>query len=999
MDRSIRSRTSSTSSVRSGPATPAVTPAGQTTPGPLPSRHPHRVPSPDQLAASLSRLRAERALSNPATPAPTPNPSAPAYYHTLHPEAIIAGLSSLGGDEGIASSSVPGTPAPTPFSPSPSVNSYIQPEQIAASIARLREEGSVSLGNTQPSTPSATPAYPPIHGQAGINNLGIIPEHLAEGIAGLDHGMDEGLESGSNPCTPIPTPFSPSPAQHNSVLPEQLAAGIHRLKVEEGMSSGGSTGMPATPAPTPFSHGPGGIKPEDLAASISRLSVIQEQTDTTPGVAINILEATDTTANNTTASTLSNYFGSPQGAGDSIFDQLSSTGGGGRHAAVKQQRSRSNSSSGFHDVTINTPAKRLQASQSQMSSPLPPTSEDGRLNVSLGASPIPSTSPLPPPPSVSSSTSSLTTPQHNIDGGHQSTATSTAVRGISPPQHQLLTSTPGVPQQPTQVEPVRGISPQQLDILSLAQAHNQMSSSTPHQQSSNTLHPSSSVGGLAGAGSTLSPSTDLLTPESTVSVYATPSATSPMQDSQTGFPSKSASASAHKLDDGIQFRRPESPAQQVKIKPYAEAWIPKPDCKEVLDNMAATPGTYYPAKEQLTCPGVCVGSDQGDPVRDLVAKYQGESEAAKRHSLAADSVTTDIRGLQQLISSGNYRAALNLTSQLLTMYNQGKGKAGQISKHSQSSLQIWLTRLSLLVKLKLFSIAEAEAEPFGDLEKPDVFLQYYPELYGGRRGSLAPWRLRLLLAQIPGFCGKHTDSVNRLFKLVECVRTMIRNVKAGLAADGTVILEPDNKESQEALECWEERERQVLYALVNCCIAGKDFESAVKCLDMLLKIEKEERKASLLSCYGRLYLQIGSLTKAEIYFKKATNLRNLDNAQEKIEDLLDAAALDIGQGDYASALTSYEAGLKLCEAGSKQEKLLKNNEAVCLLYLGRLKEGVQILESSVTSDPANVQGNPMLNLCTLYELESSYALQKKIGMLGMVSLHSPDSFPTHSLKL
>ncbi len=68
----------------------------------------------------------ERALSNPATPAPTPNPSAPQNYHTLHPEAIIAGLSGLGGDEGIASSSVPGTPAPTPFSPSPSVHSYIQ---------------------------------------------------------------------------------------------------------------------------------------------------------------------------------------------------------------------------------------------------------------------------------------------------------------------------------------------------------------------------------------------------------------------------------------------------------------------------------------------------------------------------------------------------------------------------------------------------------------------------------------------------------------------------------------------------------------------------------------------------------------------------------------------------------------------------------------------------------------------------------------------------------
>ena len=35
--------------------------------------------------------------------------------------------------------------------------------------------------------------------------------------------------------------------------------------------------MPATPAPTPFSIGPSGIRPEDLVAGISRLSVIQEQ--------------------------------------------------------------------------------------------------------------------------------------------------------------------------------------------------------------------------------------------------------------------------------------------------------------------------------------------------------------------------------------------------------------------------------------------------------------------------------------------------------------------------------------------------------------------------------------------------------------------------------------------------------------------------------------------------------------------------------------------------
>ena len=106
--------------------------------------------------------------------------------------------------------------------------------------------------------------------------------------------------------------------------------------------------MPATPAPTPFSHGPGGVRPEDLAAGISRLSVIQEAADTSPQVAINVLEATD----NSNTSNLSNYFGSPQSSVDSIFDQLSAPPG-------TKARSRSNSSSGtgFHDVTISTPAK------------------------------------------------------------------------------------------------------------------------------------------------------------------------------------------------------------------------------------------------------------------------------------------------------------------------------------------------------------------------------------------------------------------------------------------------------------------------------------------------------------------------------------------------------------------------------------------------------------------------------------------------------------------
>ena len=46
------------------------------------------------------------------------------------------------------------------------------------------------------------------------------------------------------------------------------------------MSSGGSSGFPSTPAPTPFTAHPGGVRPEELAAGISRLSVIEESGET-----------------------------------------------------------------------------------------------------------------------------------------------------------------------------------------------------------------------------------------------------------------------------------------------------------------------------------------------------------------------------------------------------------------------------------------------------------------------------------------------------------------------------------------------------------------------------------------------------------------------------------------------------------------------------------------------------------------------------------------------
>jgi hypothetical protein len=52
--------------------------------------------------------------------------------------------------------------------------------------------------------------------------------------------------------------------------------------------------------------------------------------------------------------------------------------------------------------------------------------------------------------------------------------------------------------------------------------------------------------------------------------------------------------------------------------------------------------------------------------------------------------------------------------------------------------QLWLCRLALLTKLRLYTSAEVEMEQFGDLDTPDLYHVYYAQQSGPvRQGSIA----------------------------------------------------------------------------------------------------------------------------------------------------------------------------------------------------------------------------------------------------------------------
>lgn len=375
----------------------------------------------------------------------------------------------------------------------------------------------------------------------------------------------------------------------------------------------------------------------------------------------------------------------------------------------------------------------------------------------------------------------------------------------------------------------------------------------------------------------------------------------------------------------------------------------------------------------LTMPGVMSANDLSDPIREAVLIHLGESELSQRKILRADDVTQDERGLRNLIVSGCYRSAVNLTGRLLTIYGQGYGRAGQPAKNTPHSLQLWFTRLALLAKLGQYELLQSEAEAFDYLTRPDVYYEFHPDMYNGKKGSMACFSFRLLLAELPVYFGNAQEALDKLSELYAICNEIKKYFKS----------DPN------ASAFWRKRELRVLHSIVNCAIMMRKFNLIDDIIrGMILEettLTKEERR-SLFSAWGRIYLQIGDIFGAEQKFAEARRLKETNSAPD-LRDFVDKGLIGVAKNDFQEAYLLFQKALQF-ESGNT---MILNNMGVCLLYGGKLKDAINLFERAINLNPQKSLNESLLvNLSTLYELESYNSANKKLNLLKLVNKFKPD---------
>ncbi|KAJ3530265.1 hypothetical protein NM208_g9401 [Fusarium decemcellulare] len=284
--------------------------------------------------------------------------------------------------------------------------------------------------------------------------------------------------------------------------------------------------------------------------------------------------------------------------------------------------------------------------------------------------------------------------------------------------------------------------------------------------------------------------------------------------------------------------------------------------------------------------------------------------------------------LEELLASGHFRAAAIAAVQELT----GTGASGSLDPtDSKKIFELLYTRLACLTLIDATPLAAQEVKALEDLN--DI-RKYVDETTGEH---LVPWELRVLNVRLQalGF-GDPRRAVMSYHDLAREARDRITKAAA----------QHDNS----AREIWKARLHDLGIQVAGALIELEDLTGAAHHLSTL----RDRGDGKIALSKALMWLHLGDATSARDCAQQAAE------SDENTEKLI-AALCDMADAEYDSALEMWR---ELKE--TMDDEMVGVNMAVCLLYLGKIQEGRDILEGLVDSGLSS--HTLLFNLSTMYEL-------------------------------
>ncbi|KAK9040257.1 hypothetical protein V6N11_015431 [Hibiscus sabdariffa] len=245
-----------------------------------------------------------------------------------------------------------------------------------------------------------------------------------------------------------------------------------------------------------------------------------------------------------------------------------------------------------------------------------------------------------------------------------------------------------------------------------------------------------------------------------------------------------------------------------------------------------------------------------------------------------------------------------------------------------------------LSKLSRFADASSEIDTLDDFNSHYYKYETYPQLYPNRSGSMIPFSLRFIHAQLPMKLENRQEGLDRFYLLLKFIREKIK--------------EKESDNLHDSVKTWKRRENFVLNCLIGHHLGDKEFNV---CLDLIKDlINRDYLDPVLVSKLGCIQMQIGDIEGAKVSFNRVEMMLNegkndgysfLSEVQFRNLVNRNKALVYLVGKDYVSAVREYEE----CIERDHTDVVAINNKALCLMYLRDLSDSIKVLEKALERIP------------------------------------------------